>query len=602
MREYMRLFKYVKPYVTYLVLGLLSMFLATIFSIISLWTLVPIMDKVLMGKELVDSTSLNFPFKHILHSFLDYLNTVDRINLLYGAIIFIFISLLIKGVFTFAQKVLMEKMGQGVVRDIREDVYAHIHDLSVGYFSESRTGEIMSRITYDASLLREGLSGRVAESIFEGMQLFLCLFLIFIIDWKLSLMVLLISPAIIGPVSVIGRKIKKLASSSQDRVADISSIMQETLTGIRIVKAFNMKKYEKERFGVENQKFYRLMIKAVKREAFVSPIVELVGIVVLAGISIYGFKQVVAGAMTAGWLFYFYGLVVSCLKPAKTLAKTNVDIQRAAAAASKLFEILDKEPDIKDEDNAVELSGFRNNIEFRDVSFKYGGCDENVLNDVSIKVETGKILAIVGPSGAGKSTMVNLIPRFYDPVAGAVLIDGKDIRRFKLESLRQKIGIVTQDTILFNDTIANNISYGNRELGLEDIADAAKKANADSFIKSFQKGYDTVIGERGVKLSGGEKQRITIARALLKNPPILILDEATSSLDTESEKLVQDALNVLMKGRTVFVIAHRLSTVKNADSIIVLERGKVVQHGTHSALLNDEKGLYKKLYNLQFNL
>ncbi len=602
MREYMRLFKYVKPYTAYLVLGLLSMFLATIFSIISLWTLVPIMDKVLMGKELVDSTSLSFPFKHILHSFLDYLNTIDRINLLYGAIIFIFISLLIKGVFTFAQKVLMEKMGQGVVRDIRGAVYAHIHDLSVGYFSESRTGEIMSRITYDASLLREGLSGRVAESIFEGMQLFLCLFLIFIIDWKLSLMVLLISPAIIGPVSVIGRKIKKLASSSQDRVADISSIMQETLTGIRIVKAFNMKKYEQERFSVENQKFYRLMIKAVKREAFVSPIVELVGIVVLAGISIYGFKQVVAGTMTAGWLFYFYGLVVSCLKPAKTLAKTNVDIQRAAAAASKLFEILDKEPDIKDEDNADELSGFRNSIEFRNVSFKYGGCNENVLNGISVKVETGKVLAIVGPSGAGKSTMVNLIPRFYDPAAGAVLIDGKDIRRFKLESLRQKIGIVTQDTILFNDTIANNISYGNRELGLEDIEGAAKKANADYFIKSFQKGYDTVIGERGVKLSGGEKQRITIARALLKNPPILILDEATSSLDTESEKFVQDALNVLMKGRTVFVIAHRLSTVKNADSIIVLERGKVVQHGTHGELLNDEKGLYKKLYNLQFNL
>ncbi|MDD5643998.1 MAG: ABC transporter ATP-binding protein [bacterium] len=602
MKEYLRLLKYAKPYIAYLIMGLLSMFFATIFSVISLWTLVPVMDKVLMGKELVDTTSLNFPFKSYLNSFLGYLNTIDRINLLYGAIVFIFISLFIKGVFTFAQKVLMEKMGQGVVRDIRKDVYAHIHDLSVGYFSESRTGEIMSRITYDASLLREGLSGRVAESIFEGMQLILCMFLIFIIDWKLSLMVLLVSPAIIGPVSVIGKKIKKLALNSQDRVADISAIMQETLTGIKIVKAFNMKEYEKERFGAENQKFYRLMIKAIKREAFVSPLVEIVGIVVLAGISVYGFKQVVAGNMTAGWLFYFYGLAASCLKPAKTLAKTNVDIQRAAAAASKLFDILDKEPEIKDADDAVELSGFANNIEFRNISFKYSGCRQDILQNISVKVEIGKVLAIVGPSGAGKSTMVNLIPRFYDPAAGAVLIDGQDIRRFKLESLRQKIGIVTQDTILFNDTVANNISYGDRNLEVGKIVGAAKRANADSFIRTLPKGYDTVIGERGAKLSGGEKQRMTIARALLKNPPILILDEATSSLDTESERLVQDALNVLMKGRTVFVIAHRLSTVKNADSIIVLENGMVVQHGTHSELLNDEKGLYKKLYNLQFNL
>lgn len=601
MKEYKRLLKYIRPYTAYLVIGILCMFFATIFSVVSLGTLVPIMDKVLMGKDLVDTTSLSFPFKEHLNSFFAFLNTIERMKLLYFAIGFIIVSLFLKGVFTYTQKVLMEKMGQGVVRDLRGKVYSHIHELSLSYFTESRTGELMSRVTYDASLLKEGLSGRAAEAIFEGMQLFLCLAVIFIIEWKLAFFILLISPIIIWPVSIIGKKIKKLASRSQDRVADLNSIMQETVTGVRIVKAFNMEEYEKDRFQKENNTFYRLMIRAVKREAFVSPLVEMVGIVILAGISIYGFKEVIKGDLTPGWLFYFYGLAASCFKPAKTLAKTNVYIQRAAAAAGKLFSILDTEPEIKELPGAVKFHSFKQGIKFRDISFSYQDDPEMVLKKISINVLPGQVLAIVGPSGAGKSTIVNLLPRFYDPVSGGIFIDGRDIREFTVKSLRSQLGIVTQETILFNDTIANNITYGHREVDRDKMMEAAKKANAHSFISSFKDGYDTVIGERGVRLSGGEKQRVTIARALIKNPSILILDEATSSLDTESERLVQEALNVLMKGRTVFVIAHRLSTVRNADSIIVLEKGAVVQQGSHEELMQ-KGGLYKKLYDLQFNM
>ncbi|MCK4946820.1 MAG: ABC transporter ATP-binding protein [Candidatus Aureabacteria bacterium] len=601
MKEYKRLLKYIRPYTTYLVMGLFCMFFATIFSVVSLGTLVPIMDKVLMGKELSDTTSLIFPFKEQLNSFFAFLNTIERIKLLYFAIGFIIASLCLKGVFTYAQKVLMEKLGQGVVRDLRGKVYSHIHELSLSYFTESRTGELMSRVTYDASLLKEGLSGRAAEAIFEGMQLFLCLAIIFIIEWKLAVLIILISPIIIWPVSIVGKKIKKLASRSQDRVADLNSIMQETVTGVRIVKAFNMEEYEKGRFQKENNNYYRLMMKAVKREAFVSPLVEMVGIVILAGISIYGFKEVVKGDLTPGWLFYFYGLVASCFKPAKTLAKTNVYVQRAAAAAGKLFAILDTESEIKELPGAVELYSFKQSIELRDIAFSYQDNPEMVLKKISISVSPGQVLAIVGPSGSGKSTLVNLLPRFYDPSSGSILIDDRDIREFTIKSLRSQLGIVTQETILFNDTIANNITYGYREIGRDKMIEAAKKANAHSFISSFKNGYDTVIGERGVRLSGGEKQRVTIARALIKNPPILILDEATSSLDTESERLVQEALNVLMKERTVFVIAHRLSTVRNADSIMVLEKGTIVQQGSHEELMR-KGGLYKKLYNLQFDM
>ena len=601
MKEYKRLLKYIRPYTTYLVMGLFCMFFAAIFSVVSLGTLVPIMDKVLMGKELADTTSLAFPLKEQLNSFFAFLNTIERMKLLYFAIGFIIVSLGLKGIFTYVQKVLMEKMGQGVVRDLRGKVYSHIHELSLSYFTESRTGELMSRVTYDASLLKEGLSGRAAEAVFEGMQLFLCLTAIFIIEWKLAFLILLVSPIVIWPVSIIGKKIKKIASKSQDRVADLNSIMQETVTGVRIVKAFNMEKYEKDRFQKENNNYYRLMIRAVKREAFVSPLVEMVGIVILAGISIYGFKEVVKGDLTPGWLFYFYGLVASCFKPAKTLAKTNVYVQKAAAAAGKLFAILDTEPEIKELPGAVNLHSFKQGIELRDISFSYQDNSEVVLKKISISVLPGQVFAIVGPSGSGKSTLVNLLPRFYDPLSGGIFIDGRDIREFTIKSLRSQLGIVTQETILFNDTIANNITYGYREIGRDKMIEAAKKANAHSFISSFKDGYDTVIGERGVRLSGGEKQRVTIARALIKNPPILILDEATSSLDTESERLVQGALNILMKERTVFVIAHRLSTVRNADSIMVLEKGTIVQQGSHEELMR-KGGLYKKLYDLQFNI
>ena len=419
----------------------------------------------------------------------------------------------------------------------------------------------------------------------------------FSISWTLILISLILFPLVIYPVVKIGKRLKSISRQSQESMSDITTTLHETISGIRMVKAFSMERRESERFKNQNQQFYRLAMKSVKRISVVSPITEFVGMFCIAIILWVAGKEIVSGALSAGAFVTFLASILSIMKPIKRLTNVYSINQQAMAAASRIFEVLDTKDTVIEKPDAGELPKFKNSVKFNDVSFGYD--DKMVLNGINLEVRAGEIAAFVGPSGVGKTTLVNLLPRFYDVTKGALTIDGVDIRDYTLRSLRSQISIVTQETILFNETVAYNISYGNDNPDKKDIIRAAQIANAHSFIMKMPQGYETIVGERGFRLSGGEKQRLSIARAVFKNSPILILDEATSQLDTESEVLVQEAIDRMMKGRTVFAIAHRLSTIKHATRIYVLDAGRVVDTGPHDALIQKE-GLYKRLYDMQF--
>jgi len=418
----------------------------------------------------------------------------------------------------------------------------------------------------------------------------------FFIYFKMALLTFLLLPVISLPIVKVGKALRKLSKRSQENMADTNSILYETITGTRIVKAFNMEDYEIAKFNRVNQAYYKLCMKSIKRTLLLSPVTEFLGCVAGVFVFFWGGKQVIAGTLSFGIFGLFLGSLLSMIRPFKKISQVNSMVEQAIAASERIHEVLETKPTVIDKPGAPDLPEFKATIEFKDVSFSYG--THEVLKDINLPVEKGTMLAIVGPSGTGKSTLVDLIPRFYDPKSGSILIDGIDIKDVNLKSLRSQIGIVTQETILFNDTIKANIAYGDQTAPVQKIEFAAKQAYAHDFILKLSSGYDTVIGDRGMKLSGGEKQRIAIARALLKNPPILILDEATSQLDTESERLVQGAIDNLVQGRTVFVIAHRLSTVRNAKRIVVINKGMIVEQGRHDELLA-QNGVYKRLYSLQ---
>ena len=599
MQLYLRLLKFIRPYLLVFVVALACMILFTILSGFSLMTLLPVVDGVMGGKKMTINTSLSFPFKRDLLHILDVLNGMDRLWLLNASVIFFLVVIVLKVVFDFLQQVLMETVGQKATRDVRCIVYEHlVCKLSMDYFNRERVGALMTRVTNDVNILLELLSGRFANTLQDSMQLFLYLGIIFVLDWKLALIALLVFPFVMLPILRIGKLIRKLSRKSQEKVADVSSILHETISGIRIVKAFGMENYEINRFRSESNIFSKIMIKSAKREAFLGPLTELAGVLLAAFVVYVGAKRVLIGTMTLGEFVLFLGALVSMVKPTKVIAKLNVTLQKARAAGERVFEILDTASTVQEKPHAIVLDPLWQEIVFDDVRFGYHPGHE-ILQDVSLKVSAGEVVAFVGPSGVGKTTLVNLIPRFYDPTAGRILIDGVDIRDATLASLRGQMGIVTQETILFNDSIKNNIAYGVQETTFEKIVDAAKAANIHETVLKLQQGYDTVIGERGIRLSGGERQRIAIARAILKDPKILILDEATSALDMESERLVQEALEKLMARRTVFIIAHRLSTIQHADRIIVLENGRILEAGRHEDLLKTG-ALYRKLYELQF--
>jgi subfamily B ATP-binding cassette protein MsbA len=490
----------------------------------------------------------------------------------------------------------MSDISQRVIRDLRSKVYSKFHTLSLDYFIHRRGGEMMSRITNDVGSVGNAMSYGATDLIYQALQVVVFTFLIFFIHARLALVSLVLLPMISFPIIRVGKMLKKISLRTQEKMADLNSLLYETILGVRVVKAFNMEEYEKAKFDRVNADYYKLSMKSLKRMLLLNPFTELLGI--LAGVLVFfwGGKEVIEGRMSFGVLGLFLASLMSLVRPFKKLSQVNSIFQQAIAGSIRIYEVLDTLPSVQDKKDAFQLSGFKEEIVFENVWFSYG--HHLVLKDINLEVKQGEILAIVGPSGAGKTTLLDLITRFYDPGKGRVLIDGNDIRDLSLKSLRSHIGIVTQETILFNDSIAGNIAYGLPDTGREAIEEAAKQAYIVEFIKRLPKGYDTFIGDRGVKLSGGERQRIAIARALLKNAPILILDEATSQLDTESERLVQEALEKLIKGRTVLVIAHRLSTIRNATRIVVLDEGKIVEQGSHEELLNKD-GLYKKLYQNQ---
>ncbi|HMN01457.1 lipid A export permease/ATP-binding protein MsbA [Geobacter anodireducens] len=507
------------------------------------------------------------------------------------------IVFLFRGVARFLQGYYVQTAGQLAIQDIRNEVYRKQVGLPLRYFTDNPTGTLMSRIMSDVGQMQQGVANIVTSLLRDGVTAIGLLGVIFYRNWQLALITFIVLPLTAVPAQKIGKRIKNLAKQSLGQMGEITSILQETFSGIKVVKAFRQEKSVVDRFSRTNFGLYRYLRKSIKYESLHTPIMEIITSFGVAGVIWFGGSQVMDGKMTAPEFFSFLTAMVMLYGPIKKVLSAYNTVQQAMGAAERVFEVIDHPTDIQDPPDPVEPGTVRGSVELRNVSFSYD--DEEVLRDVSFTAGRGEVVALVGPSGAGKTTVMSLIPRFYDVTGGAVLIDGIDVRRLRLDDLLCQIALVDQETILFNETIANNIRLGNSDASLEDVERAARSAFAHDFIMEMPEGYDTNIGDRGVRLSGGQRQRLCIARAILKNAPILLLDEATSALDTESEHMVQQALTNLMKNRTTLVIAHRLSTVLHADRIVVIDKGEVVEVGTNDELLARD-GLYRKLYDMQF--
>jgi subfamily B ATP-binding cassette protein MsbA len=503
----------------------------------------------------------------------------------------------VKGASRYIQEYFIKTSGQLVVQDIRNDLYTHSMGLSMRFYSRTPTGSMMSRILNDVGVMQRSAADVLVEGVRESFTLVGLTISAFYNDWKLACVAFLVLPAAVVPASAIGRKIKDYTRRSQGTMGNLTSVLQETFAGVKVIKAFGTEEQEDRRFRTENLNFYKLLRKALKYDSASAPVIELLASFGIAAITWYGVHRVLSGEITQGELTSFVASVVMMYGPVKKLTKTSNTIQRSIGAAERVFEVMDEVPDIADAAGAKPLSRVRGDVVFQEVGFAYEA--EPVLKNFSLHARPGEVIALVGPSGAGKSTIAGLLTRFYDPQQGAILIDGQDIRQVTLASLKRNLALVDQETFLFNTTIAENIRYGVREAGDDAVLEAARQAFADEFIRQLPEGYQTAIGDRGLRLSGGQRQRLCIARAILRDAPILILDEATSALDTESEAMVQKALANLMRNRTTFVIAHRLSTIMHADKIVVLEDGRIVQVGSHQELLQ-QGGLYQKLYEMQF--
>jgi ATP-binding cassette, subfamily B, bacterial MsbA len=527
--------------------------------------------------------------------------TGDPIRSLNRICLTLLVVFLFKNIFDYLQSVLTVWVEQAVVRDLRNEVYAHMHELSLSFFHTRRTGALLSRLTNDIALVRGALAAGFSNLIKSGLLLVVCLFWIFWTSWRLALVSLLVVPPSVILIVWLGKKLRRRSTITQERMADLNSILQETLTGIRVVKAFSMEEFEKRKFARAAQDYFRSFVRQRRLGAMAGPLSETLGVVAATSVLWYGGHEILLQrALEPQQFFIFLFAMLQLMSPLKSLSNVNATIQEGLAAAVRIFRVLDTKPTVASKPGARIADDIRDGIEFENVSFRYTSGSE-VLHEVSLRVAAGEVVALVGPSGAGKSTLVDLVARFYDPTGGRILLDGRDLRDYDVASLRRMMGVVTQESILFNDTVWNNIAYGVTDAEESAVRRAAQAANAERFIQGFSEGYQTRIGDRGVLLSGGERQRVAIARAIFKNPPLLLLDEATSSLDSESELLVQEALETLFAGRTVFVIAHRLSTIQRADRILVLDHGRIVQTGTHRELVSTP-GLYQKLHRLQFRL
>ena len=604
MKTYFRLLGYVKKYKPLIFLSALLSILFSIFSALSIYLTIPLLKTLFMetSSEPVESTGdiTNF-VQGILNSIEAYILSGDKETALVKVCVLILVTFSLKNITGFFQSITMQKVEKGTVRDVRMELYEKINSLSLRYFTTERSGNLISRMTNDVYSVQNAISATFLNMMREPLLIIIFMIIALSISWQMTLIAIVVFPLTVLVIAKIGESLRRRSKRMQEKASDLMTIITETIYGAKIIRALRGEKFKNDEFRKESDEHYRLTMRNVRASEMASPISEF--LTIIAGVIIiwFGGRQILIEntlqpAEFLGFLFIIFQLVV----PIKNLGSVNNRIQEASASAERIFEIIDYPVEIKEAKKAVEIDTFKDCIELKEFGFSYDN-DKIVLKEVNLKVNKSEILAIVGPSGVGKSTLVDLIARFYDPTEGDIYIDGVNLKDIKIESLRRLIGIVQQETILFNDTIKTNLLFGMEGISMDKLIEVCKLANAYNFIVNTEKGFDTIIGERGLRLSGGQKQRLSIARTLLRNPQILILDEATSSLDTESEKLVQDALDKLMNNRTSIVIAHRLSTVKNADRIIVLSGDGISQVGTHDELINMKDGIYKKLYELQFN-
>ena len=571
MKNYMRLLAYIKPYTRRLALAVVCIIMAAGANLYLPWIIKDMIDDVLMSKDMV------------------------MLNLIAAGILVVMFT---RGVFYYGQSYLVSYVGQRVIIDVRSVLFRKFQRMPLSYYDKQQTGTVMSYITNDVAVMQSAIVDNLIELVTEGSILIGSLAMMIYLDWKLSLLTLMTIPLVGFAMKIFGRKLKRSSTVIQERVAEITSLLQESISAIRVVKSFVRESYEIKRFEEQNWRNFQAAMKNVKLSSLLTPTVEFLAAIAVTFIVWFGGYEVVNGVITAGELVAFLTYAVNLANPVKRFSRVYAAIQKAMAAADRVFAVMDLNEKITDVPNAKPLPPIKGKVEFKDITFSYKE-GQPAIQHISLKAEPGQMIALVGPSGSGKSTIANLIPRFYDVDSGVITIDDHDIRQVTADSLREQIGLVPQETMLFSTSVMENIRYGRLDATDEEVIEAAKAANAEEFIKELPEGYDTKLGERGLNLSGGQRQRLAIARAILKNPRVLILDEATSALDTESEKIVQDALDNLMVGRTSFVIAHRLSTIFNADQIFVVENGHLREHGTHEELLA-AGGLYSNLYNIQF--
>ncbi len=565
-----RLLPYFRAHLPRLLLALTAMSGVAALTAASMWILKQVIDRALMERDLSTLADV-----------------VGLMLVLYFA----------KAALSYVHDYVTAFIGQAIVKRVRDEAYSNIHNLSLDFYAATDSARVIARLTNDGQLLQNALTKIPIMIVRDGLTVIALAGVLVYLHWKFALVAFALLPISGVLIARFGKSLRKTSKLGQAKMADLYTLIQETIAGTPVVKAFQREDYERRRFERENQSYFRIAMKNARIESLSSPVMEFLGAIGMGVILWFGGKDVVDHVWTAGAFFAFIGSALSLYQPVKNFSRSNATIQLALAGAERIFELTDARPTVTEAANAKTLTPFSAAIEFDDVSFAYRA-DQPVLHNVSLTVRRGEIVALVGPSGSGKTTLSALLLRFYDPQSGAIRIDGVDIREATFASLRRQIGLVTQETLLFNDTIRHNIAYARADAGEAEIIEAAKAANAWEFIQDKPQGLDTRIGERGILLSGGQKQRLALARAILKNPPILVLDEATSALDARSEKLVQEAVERLMKNRTVIVIAHRLATVKNADRIVVLDHGRIVESGKHAELLTRD-GIYRHLYELQ---
>jgi subfamily B ATP-binding cassette protein MsbA len=597
MSLYLRLIKRARPHRWRVVLALVCAILASALNAVSVASLQPVFDGLFgHGIGLSLPPAIAGLLGDVPARIAAYAQT-NKLGVLTFVVAFVLVVFVLRGALSIVDGYHMKWVAERIQADLRQEIYSHIHTMSLSYFNRTSTGEIMTRTTTDVGVVGSSVTDLFRNAFREPLNMAGLIGLLFLINWQLALVSLVVFPAALYPIIQFGRKMRKRAGQVLQRYTELNTLLQETISGIRIVKAFAMEDYERERFRGHNERVFKALMRISLVDCLTHPVMETLGAIgVVLAVWVGGYL-VISGELTPGAFVAFLGALGSLYQPIKRLSQINNNVQQGMAGLTRIYQLLDTQPDVAEAPGATDLPIIQERIEFLGVHFAYDA-DQPILADVSLAAKMGELVAIVGPSGAGKTTLVNLIPRFYDPSSGAILIDGVDVRGVTLHSLRAQMGIVTQETILFDDTIYNNIAYGRSDISAARVEAAAQLANAHEFIGALPDGYQTRIGERGVRLSGGQRQRIAIARAILKDPPILILDEATSSLDAESERVVQEALDRVMEHRTTFVIAHRLSTILRADKILVLKDGAIVETGTHASLLA-RQSVYAQLYETQ---